>query len=125
MLTVLEIWGEHLLWICTIQMYADSHNASMCGAIESLFQVLQVFESWAHHLGPDDFDVFAKPYADKAIALIKAKHPDVPIIYFANGGSAYLERQKDMNADMICVDWKVCCKHSCTYMAYVLMHIYI
>ena len=33
--------------------------------------MLQVFESWAHHLGPDDFDIFAKPYADKAIALIK------------------------------------------------------
>jgi len=51
-----------------------------CGA-----QVLQVFESWAHHLGPDDFDIFAKPYADKAIRLIKEKHPNTPIIYFANG----------------------------------------
>jgi uroporphyrinogen decarboxylase len=47
-----------------IAAYA-SHQIS-CGA-----QVIQVFESWAHHLGPDDFDIFAKPYADKAIELIK------------------------------------------------------
>jgi len=73
-----------------------------CGA-----QVIQLFESWAHHIGPSDFDVFAKPYADRVIEKIKAKHPDVPIIYFANGGSAYLERQKDMKADMICIDWGV------------------
>jgi uroporphyrinogen-III decarboxylase len=37
----------------------------------------------------------------------QAKHPDTPIIYFANGGSSYLERQADMKADSICVDWKV------------------
>ena len=26
-----------------------------------LHQVLQIFESWAHHIGPDDFSEFAKP----------------------------------------------------------------
>ena len=83
-----------------IAAYA-SHQID-CGA-----QVMQVFESWAHHLGPDDFDIFAKPYADKAMALIKEKHPDTPLIYFANGGSSFLERQADMKCDMLCVDWKV------------------
>eukprot|EP00281_Chroomonas_sp_CCMP1168_P013279 CAMPEP_0206285132 /NCGR_PEP_ID=MMETSP0047_2-20121206/41149_1 /ASSEMBLY_ACC=CAM_ASM_000192 /TAXON_ID=195065 /ORGANISM="Chroomonas mesostigmatica_cf, Strain CCMP1168" /LENGTH=402 /DNA_ID=CAMNT_0053715641 /DNA_START=71 /DNA_END=1279 /DNA_ORIENTATION=- len=73
-----------------------------CGA-----QVVQLFESWAHHLGPMDFEVFAKPYAQKAIAKIKAAHPDTPIIYFANGGSSYLERQRDMKSDMIGIDWEV------------------
>ena len=38
---------------------------------------------------------------------IKEKHPDTPLIYFANGGSSYLERQADMKCDMLCVDWKV------------------
>ena len=32
-------------------------------------------------------------YADRVIAKIKARCPDTPVIYFANGGSAYLERQ--------------------------------
>jgi len=86
---------------------ADSIGVYACHQVDSGAQVLQLFESWAHHLGPDDFSVFAKPYADRVAAAIKAKHPTVPIIYFANGGSSYLERQRDMKADMIGVDWAV------------------
>lgn len=73
-----------------------------CGA-----QVIQLFESWAHQITPKYFEQYAKPAAMKAIKIIKAKHPDVPVIYFANGGSSYLECQRDMGADMIAVDWHV------------------
>jgi uroporphyrinogen decarboxylase len=73
-----------------------------CGA-----QVIQLFESWAHQTSPADFEKFVKPAAQKAIKIIKEKHPDVPVIYFANGGGAYLELQKDMGADMIAIDWHV------------------
>ena len=73
-----------------------------CGA-----QVIQVFESWAHQLSPEKFEKYAKPAAQKAIQIIKSKHPDVPVIYFANGGSSYLELQRDMGSDMIAVDWAV------------------
>jgi uroporphyrinogen decarboxylase len=78
-----------------------------CYQIECGAQVIQVFESWAHQLSPDQFATFAKPAAQKAIRIIKEKHPTVPVIYFANGGSSYLELQKDMGADMIAVDWSV------------------
>ena len=78
-----------------------------CYQIECGAQVIQVFESWAHQLSPDQFATFAKPAAQKAIRIIKDKHPTVPVIYFANGGSSYLELQKDMGADMIAVDWSV------------------
>mmetsp|Transcript_34599 Transcript_34599/g.79991 ORF Transcript_34599/g.79991 Transcript_34599/m.79991 type:complete len:236 (-) Transcript_34599:136-843(-) len=86
--------------------------ASMIGAygvhqIECGAQVIQVFESWAHQLSPDDFARFAKPAAQKAVRIIKEAHPDVPVIYFANGGSSYLEMQRDMGADMIALDWAV------------------
>jgi uroporphyrinogen decarboxylase len=73
-----------------------------CGA-----QVVQVFESWAHHLSPADFEAFAKPAAQRTIAAIKARCPGTPVVYYANGGGAYLENQRDMGADMICVDWSV------------------
>ena len=76
-----------------------------CHQIECGAQTVQFFESWAHHIGAGQFDEFAKPYADKAMAYIKERHPDVPIIYYANGGSPYLENQRDMCADMIQLDW--------------------
>lgn len=78
-----------------------------CHQIECGAQVIQVFESWAHQLSPKGFEQFAKPAAQKAIKIMKEKYPDVPVIYFANGGSSFLELQKDMGCDMIAVDWAV------------------
>jgi len=88
------------------------HLAQMIGEyatyqIECGAQVIQVFESWAHQLSPEKFEKYAKPAAQKAIKIIKEKHPDVPVIYFANGGSSYLELQRDMGCDMIAVDWAI------------------
>mmetsp|Transcript_18960 Transcript_18960/g.39967 ORF Transcript_18960/g.39967 Transcript_18960/m.39967 type:complete len:410 (+) Transcript_18960:175-1404(+) len=78
-----------------------------CHQIECGAQVIQVFESWAHQMSPSQFERFAKPAAQKAIKIMKDKHPDVPVIYFANGGSSYLELQRDMGCDMIAVDWSI------------------
>ena len=69
--------------------------------------MIQVFESWAHHLSPLQFELFGRPYAERVTEIIKAKNPDVPVIFFGNGGSSYLELQKDMKADAICVDWRI------------------
>jgi uroporphyrinogen decarboxylase len=78
-----------------------------CHQIECGAEVIQVFESWAHQLSPKGFEQFAKPAAQKAIQIMKEKYPDVPVIYFANGGSSFLELQRDMGCDMIAVDWAV------------------
>merc|ERR1719171_408367 len=84
---------------------ADTCGAYACHQIECGAQCVQFFESWAHHLGAGQFSAYAKPYADKAMAYVKARHPDVPLIYYANGGSPYLERQADMKCDCISLDW--------------------
>jgi len=78
-----------------------------CHQIECGAQSVQFFESWAHHLSPEQFSMYAKPYVDRSMAYVKARHPDVPLIYYANGGSSYLELQRDMQADMISLDWAV------------------
>eukprot|EP00614_Pseudopedinella_elastica_P018061 CAMPEP_0172646098 /NCGR_PEP_ID=MMETSP1068-20121228/240062_1 /TAXON_ID=35684 /ORGANISM="Pseudopedinella elastica, Strain CCMP716" /LENGTH=384 /DNA_ID=CAMNT_0013460349 /DNA_START=33 /DNA_END=1187 /DNA_ORIENTATION=- len=78
-----------------------------CYQVEQGAQVIQFFESWAHHLSPEQFELFAKPAVNKAMRILKDKHPEVPVIYFANGGSSYLERQTDMDCDSVCIDWGV------------------
>jgi len=87
--------------IATMIGYYACHQID-CGA-----QVIQIFESWAHQLTPAYFEKYAKPASQKVIRIIKEKHPDVPVIFFANGGSSYLELQKDMGCDMIAVDWSI------------------
>ena len=83
--TKLMMYNDPAIMHAFLDHIAENIAAYAIHQIDCGAQVLQVFESWAHHLGPDDFDIFAKPYADKAIRLIKEKHPDTPIIYFANG----------------------------------------
>lgn len=54
--------------------------------IEAGAQVVQLFDSWAHHLTPDQFAEFSLPYANRIIDAVRAKYPDVPLIFHANGG---------------------------------------
>mmetsp|Transcript_498 Transcript_498/g.726 ORF Transcript_498/g.726 Transcript_498/m.726 type:complete len:443 (+) Transcript_498:94-1422(+) len=90
-----------------LDVLADMIGQYGCHQIECGAQVIQVFESWSHFLSPKQFEMWAKPAAQKAIRIMKETHPNTPIIYFANGGSSYLELQRDLGADMICIDWAV------------------
>jgi uroporphyrinogen decarboxylase len=99
--------GENACMSLFLDKLANMIGDYACHQIESGAQVIQIFESWAHQLSPKDFTDYAKPAAQKAISIIKARHPDVPVIYFANGGTSYLELQRDMGADMIALDWSV------------------
>jgi uroporphyrinogen decarboxylase len=58
------------------------------------------------------WEAFAKPYASQVAKYLKEKHPDVPVVYFANGGSAYLHAQTDMPVDGLSLDWKISMKHA-------------
>ena len=58
-----------------------------CYQIEAGAQVVQLFDSWAHHLSPEQFAEFSLPYAERVMAGVRARHPHVPLIFHANGGA--------------------------------------
>ena len=60
----------------------------VCYQIQSGAQVVQLFDSWAHHLSPEQFAVFSLPYAERVIREVKIRHPQVPLIFHMNGGAA-------------------------------------
>jgi uroporphyrinogen decarboxylase len=99
--------GENMAMSMFLEKLANMIGDYACFQIESGAEMIQMFESWAHQLSPAQFERYAKPAAVRAIEIIKERHPNVPVVYFANGGSAYLELQRDMPADMIAVDWSV------------------
>ena len=80
--------------------------------VNSGAQIFQIFESWAHHMNEDFFAEFAKPYASRIAKYVKERHPNVPVVYFANGGSCYLHRQLDMNCDGLSIDWSISMAHA-------------
>lgn len=75
--------------------------------IENGAQVIQVFDSWAGHLSPRDYDEFALPYQKMVISKIKEKHPEVPVIIYIKQSGALLERMASSGADIVSVDWTV------------------
>lgn len=69
----------------------DALEARECGLggvqADAGAQAVQIFDSWASHLAPQDFDVFAGPYIKQIIDDVKKTHPDLPIILYISGGS--------------------------------------
>jgi uroporphyrinogen decarboxylase len=76
-----------------------------CYQIEAGAQVVQLFDSWAHHLSPQQFAEFSLPYAEKVMAIVRAKHPSVPLIFHGNGGTGKESVMKQSTADVLGLDW--------------------
>lgn len=68
-------------------------------------QALQLFDSWAGILAPDDFMEFALPSVEKILAALKPCA--VPLIYFANNGATLLHLSASSGADVIGLDWRI------------------
>jgi uroporphyrinogen decarboxylase len=73
-----------------------------CGA-----QVVQMFDSWAGQLSPQDYETFALPYQRQVVEQVKATHPDTPLILYINGSAGLLERMPKSGVDLVSVDWTV------------------
>ncbi|BAZ30769.1 uroporphyrinogen decarboxylase [Cylindrospermum sp. NIES-4074] len=73
-----------------------------CGA-----QVVQMFDSWAGQLSPQDYDTFALPYQQRVFQQVKQTHPDTPLILLVSGSAGVLERMAQSGADIVTVDWSV------------------
>ncbi len=75
--------------------------------IDSGAQVVQMFDSWAGQLSPQDYDTFALPYQQRVVKQVKATHPDTPLILYINGSAGILERMGQSGVDIVSVDWTV------------------
>jgi uroporphyrinogen decarboxylase len=66
---------------------------------------VQVFDSWAGVLTPDDYDTFAGPYVRRVLEALP--RGQVPAIVFGVETGALLERMAATGADVVGVDWRV------------------
>ena len=64
-------------------------------------QTVQIFDSWAAQLSPQDFDIFAGPYITYIIREAKKLCPDLPIILYISNSGALIERMAACNPDII------------------------
>ncbi len=73
--------------------------------IEAGVHAVQLFDTWAGSLSPDDYKEFALPYVEKVIRGIDRR--GCPLILFANGVSSLLEYMGNSGADVVGLDWRI------------------
>lgn len=86
---------------------ADSIAIYVRYQIDQGAQVVQMFDSWAGHLSPQDYETFALPYQQRVFQQVKQTHPDTPLILYINGSAGILDRMPQAGMDIVSVDWTV------------------
>jgi len=79
--------------------------AYLTSQVKAGVQAVQVFDSWAGVLAPDDYRVYSLPYVKETIRALRPL--GVPVIYFVNNCGGLLEQARTSGADVIGIDWRV------------------
>lgn len=90
-----------------LQTLADNIGDYALYQIENGAQLIQIFDSWAGHLSPRDYDEFAAPYQKQILDKIKAKHPEIPTVVYIKHSGALIERMAATGVDVVSLDWTV------------------
>lgn len=90
-----------------LQQLADNIGDYALYQIENGAQLIQIFDSWAGHLSPRDYDEFAAPYQKQILDKIKANYPDVPTVIYIKHSGALIERMAATDVDVVSLDWTV------------------
>eukprot|EP00578_Thalassiosira_sp_NH16_P018984 CAMPEP_0181093432 /NCGR_PEP_ID=MMETSP1071-20121207/9444_1 /TAXON_ID=35127 /ORGANISM="Thalassiosira sp., Strain NH16" /LENGTH=392 /DNA_ID=CAMNT_0023175669 /DNA_START=130 /DNA_END=1308 /DNA_ORIENTATION=+ len=90
-----------------LQNLADSLAEYAIYQIENGAQLIQIFDSWAGHLSPRDYDEFAAPYQKMILEKVKEKYPTVPTVVYIKHSGALIERMASTGVDVVSLDWTV------------------
>lgn len=99
--------NEPKLLHAILTQLADNIGDYALFQIENGAQLIQIFDSWAGHLSPRDYDEFAAPYQKMILDKIKAKYPDVPTVVYIKHSGAIIERMAGTGVDVVSLDWTV------------------
>jgi uroporphyrinogen decarboxylase len=91
-------------WHRLMEILADATAAYLNGQIDAGAQMVQLFDSWAGALAPDDYRAFVLPHTR---AVIRAVRPGTPLIHFGTGTATLLPLMREAGGDVIGLDWRV------------------
>ncbi|HEX4851774.1 MAG TPA: uroporphyrinogen decarboxylase [Puia sp.] len=85
-----------------LQMITDTTIAYMKKQAEAGADVLQIFDSWAGLLSPEDFETLSLPYIRQIVSALK---DEVPTIIFAKGAWHSLDKMASTGTHALGIDW--------------------
>jgi uroporphyrinogen decarboxylase len=98
------MYGDPDLWAALVDRLADLAIASLRSQIEHGARAIQLFDSWAGALAPDDYRTHVLPASAKVFRAIEGL--DVPRIHFGVHTGELLGLFAEAGADVVGVDWR-------------------
>lgn len=91
-------------WRALMERLSDAIAKYLNAQIAAGVEVLQLFDSWAGCLTPDDYREHVLPYTQ---ATIRALTPGAPVIHFSTGTAGLLKLIRAAGGDIIGLDWRI------------------
>jgi uroporphyrinogen decarboxylase len=91
-------------WRVLMEKLARSLVRYINAQIDAGCQAVQLFDSWAGCLSPDDYRTYVLPYTKRVIDGVR---PGVPVINFLTGNPALLPLLRQAGGQVIGLDWRV------------------
>jgi uroporphyrinogen decarboxylase len=101
------MYNEPGAWHALMERLARGVAEYMLAQIDAGAQAVQLFDSWAGLLGPDDYREFVLPYSRYVFDAVRIKHPDLPAIHFATGATGILSDLREAGGTVMGIDWRV------------------
>ena len=98
------MYNDAGMWDAVMSRLTNSISRYLIKQIESGCQAVQIFDSWAGCLSPDDYRKYALPYTKQIIDTVS---PHAPVLNFLTGNPALLSLQREAGGDVMSLDWRV------------------
>ena len=128
------MYSEPAAWHALMERLTAQVTAYLLAQIEAGAEAVQIFDSWAGALAPNDYATYVLPYVQQVVAGIRGQgsgvrgeEPDTgsiqsrgvqafqapsperlaPVIYFGTGLSGMMAQLRQTNVDVLGADWRI------------------
>ena len=99
------MYGAPALWNALMDRLVTVLGDYLVAQVGAGAQALQVFDSWAGALSPDDYRRYVLPYSRRLFERLRTL--GVPSIHFGVDTATLLELMREAGGDVIGLDWRV------------------
>jgi uroporphyrinogen decarboxylase len=91
-------------WHLLMEKLSEAVISYLNAQVRAGAEVVQLFDSWAGALSPQDYREFVLPHSQRVFEELP---PEIPTIHFATGQSGILELLQEGGGDVIGIDWRI------------------
>jgi uroporphyrinogen decarboxylase len=99
------MFGDEVIWRRLLGKLVDVLGDFARLQVTAGARAIQVFDSWAGALSPEDYVRYVQPYSRALIERIRST--GAPVIHFATGAAGFVRELHGAGGDVIGVDWRI------------------